>query len=457
MKMQKKYIFTLTIIGLMFLFVASVGTGYGLWLATHNNSEKTSTTLNCFKVYFSNSGIIEMKNIDSIINEEGIETSPYTLTITNVCETTKELQVRLNILEDTTVPLKGLTITAAGNISQETTAYENLATTKTTEKNVKESKLIGLVKVEPNETVRTNIRIWFDEKKAPNINPEEILKAKFEFIDTESSIKSSFSEILIAKKNDETKTPTYNTISTTEEGLYKIGDTYYYRGAITNNYVNFANLTWRIVSINSDKTIKLILDKSAGYQAFSTKTNAPDYTGLKYIYNNVEINNDINNYLLNWYTTNITNNNLDKYVAPFNFCNDASYSIDNFHTYYNAYNRLVTNKEPSITCEKRSADYGGTYNQKVGLLTADEVNIAGGLYNTNNTSYYLANGENFISITPAEYYNYKASVFAVNNSGALVITPTTTQYGVRPVINLNSELTVSGEGTINNPYTIDIE
>ena len=127
------------------------------------------------------------------------------------------------------------------------------------------------------------------------------------------------------------------------------------------------------------------------------------------------------------------------------------------HTYYNAYNRLVTNKEPSITCEKRSADYGGTYNQKVGLLTADEVNIAGGLYNTNNTSYYLANGENFITLTPAEYYNYKASVFAVNNSGALVITPTTTQYGVRPVINLNSELTVSGEGTINNPYTIDIE
>ena len=50
MKMQKKYIFTLTIIGLMFLFVVSVVTGYGLWLATHNHIENTSTTLNCFQV-----------------------------------------------------------------------------------------------------------------------------------------------------------------------------------------------------------------------------------------------------------------------------------------------------------------------------------------------------------------------------------------------------------------------
>ncbi len=461
MKMQKKYVLSLIVIGVMFLFVLATGTGYGVWLATKNNNEKVSSTLNCFKVYFSNNGIIEMKNIDSIINEEGIETSPYTLTITNICENTKELQVRLNVLESSTIETKALTISAAGNIEKEITSFDNLPTTKTTQEDVTQSKLIGLAQIKPNETIRTNIRIWFDEKKAPNIDPKQVFKARFEFIDTESSIKSSFSEILINKLNNDTKTPDYSTISTTSEGLYKIVEndvtTYYYRGNVTDNYVNFANLTWRIVGVNSDKSVKLILDKSSAYQSFSTQNNAPDYTGLKYIYNNVEINNNINTYLLNWYNQNIVNNNLDLYVQNHNFCNDASYTVNNYHTYYNAYNRLVTNKTPTTSCNQRSADYGGTYNQKVGLITADEVVIAGGQYNTANNSYYLANGENFFTLSPAEYYNYNSYMFIVNNNGSLSTASTITQQGIRPVINLKADLTVSGSGTVNDPYTIDIE
>lgn len=459
--MRKKYIISLVVIGIMLFSLAIIGTGYGLWLATNNTKAKSSKTLNCFKVYLSNDGLIEMKNIDPIINEEGIETSPYTLTITNICEADKELQVRLNILEENTVDTKSLTINAAGNIVEETTLYDNLPTTKTTEENTKTSKLIGSIKVKPNETVRTNIRLWFDEKKGATIDSKEIFKAKFEIIDTESSIKSTFAEMLLNSKNDSNEKPNYTNISNTNEGLYEIKEndhlSYYFRGSVDNNYVLFANQIWRIVSINNDNSIKLILDKSVGYQQFSQYTNAPDYTGLKYIYNNVEINNNINSYLLQWYNTNIVNTNFDQYVKSTSFCNDASYTISNYHTYYNAYNRLVTNKNPSISCNSRSADYGGPYNQKVGLLTADEVVIAGGQYNTPNNNYYLYNGENFYTLSPAEYYNYQASVFYVSSNGALYTTKTTTQLGIRPVINLNENLTVSGKGTKDNPYTIDIQ
>lgn len=455
--MKKKYIISLIVIGIMFLFVAAIGTGYGVWISTKKNNEKSSTTLNCFKVYFSNSGIIEMKNITPVVNEEGIETSPYTLTITNICEDTKELQVRLNVLKESTIDTTALTIVAAGNITADMTLYDNLPNTKTTEE-VAKSKLIGLIKVKPNETVRTNIKMWFDETKSPTITKEDIFKAQFEFIDTESSIKATFSETLLNTQKNEN--PTYETIATTKEGLYKIQEektSYYYRGAVDNNYVRFANLTWRIAGINADNTIKLILDKPAGYQSYSTKSNAEDYTGLKYIYNNVEINNDINTFLLNWYTMNITNNQLDDYVANASFCNDTSYSTTNYHLYYNAYNRLVNNKQPITTCKERTADYGGAYNQKVGLLTADEVAIAGGVYNTPNNNYYLYNGETFLTLSPAEYYNYTAYMFIVDNTGALNTGKTTMQYGIRPVINLKEEITVSGTGTINDPYTIDIE
>ena len=71
MKMQKKYVLSLIIIGVMFLFVLATGTGYGVWLATKNNNEKVSSTLNCFKVYFSNNGIIAREK-DRFIDEISI-------------------------------------------------------------------------------------------------------------------------------------------------------------------------------------------------------------------------------------------------------------------------------------------------------------------------------------------------------------------------------------------------
>ena len=50
------------------------------------------------------------------------------------------------------------------------------------------------------------------------------------------------------------------------------GITYYYRGAVNNNYVNFANRCWRIVRIAGDGSIKLILDDN------TTTCNSSTYT-----------------------------------------------------------------------------------------------------------------------------------------------------------------------------------
>ena len=459
--MKKKYIFSLVFIGIMFLFVLTIGTGYGLWIATKDAPEKNATTLNCFKVYFSNSDIIEMKNVVPVINDEGIETSPNTLTITNICEDTKELQVRLNILDETTIDIGALTIQAAGNIEKNTVLYKNLSTAKTIDSHVTQSKLIGLATIKPNETVRTNIKLWFDEKKAPNIDKEAIFKAKFELIDTESSIKATFAETLLNNQpNIENKqSPSFADPSFQEEGLYILptnnGNAYYYRGIVTNNYVKFANLTWRIVGINSDNSVKIVLDKSAGYGKYSDRVNAADYTGSKYVYNDETINNSINNYLLEWYEKTINYRDLDKYVTTTSYCNDSNYSYTNYHTYFNGYNRIINEKSPSLTCPATNNDFGGTYNQKIGLLTADEVVLAGGGYNVNNFSYYLYNGENFFTMTPAEYFGYVANVFTVNNSGSLQISRVDSDFAIRPVLSLTSTITVSGSGTQNDPYTID--
>ncbi len=462
--MKKKYIFTLVVIGLMLALTLTMGTGYGLWLSTKDKNELSSTTLNCFKIYYPDgSDTFEMKNINPVTAEEGLETSPYTLVITNICDIDKELQVRLNVLDESTIDLKSLTIEASGNLTQEAVLYNNLTINKSLNENVVQSRLIGIINVKPNETVRTNVKLWFDERKNPNIDKNNILKAQFELIDKESSVKAKFYETLLTEKSkiDAKTAPNLTTISTTADGLYATttnnGKSYYYRGVVNNNYVSFGNYIWRIVRINEDGTIKLILDKSATYTEYNKLINEKDFVGYKYIWYNNEVNSNAKNALESWYDANITAKDLDKYVAESSYCNDSGYETSNFNTYFNGYNRIVTDKAPSLVCPETNADFGGTFNTKVGLITADEVVLAGGSYDTTNMNYYLYNGENFFTMTPYEFTSYKAYIYSVNNTGSLTSSLVNEQLGLRPVITLISDITVSGAGTIDNPYTIDMQ
>ena len=460
--MKNKYKISLFIIALLIAGTITIGSSYSVWRADKKESNYNTETLQCFKVYFSDGDTYEQTKIKSVVNEEGKKTTPNTLAVTNICNETKELQIRLNILEGNTINTKALTIDASGHIEQDTVLYSSLENKKTTMENATASKLIGLIKVEPNETVRTNIKLWFDERKAPLIDETAVFKAKYELIDTASSAKATFAESLLKYRDkvEDKKSPNFGTVATTEDGLYMLNEngnkTYYYRGEQSNNYVYFANQLWRIVSIDNKNQIKLITEKSVTYTHYSKYNNEIDFVGLKLIYNAATTDSEANKYLATWYQTNIKDKGLDNYVVETPICNDTSHTKQIFHTYFSGYERLVNNKIPTLTCPTTTADFGGVYNQKVGLITADEVALAGGVYNTINQNYYLYNGENFYTMTPLEFYNSRTYLAAVNNTGSMIATVPNSGYGIRPVIVLNSNLIASGEGTQANPYTIEL-
>ncbi len=100
---------------------------------------------------------------------------------------------------------------------------------------------------------------------------------------------------LIASKG----TPDFSKIApndSEEDGLYAaeddLGTSYYYRGAVTNNYVSFAGYIWRIVRQNGDGSVRLIYsgtstsdtgsNTSIGTSAFNTKYWDPTYVGYMY-------------------------------------------------------------------------------------------------------------------------------------------------------------------------------
>mgnify|MGYP004511331307 CR=1 FL=1 len=120
------------------------------------------------------------------------------------------------------------------------------------------------------------------------------------------------SSVDIAKTNIKAKgTPDFSKTATTDEGLFMAeddeGESYYYRGAVKNNYVSFAGFIWRIIRRNGDGSIRLIYagKKTSDTGDATTIGNYPfnnnfyDYTFIGYKYNtefSLNTNNNITSY-----------------------------------------------------------------------------------------------------------------------------------------------------------------
>lgn len=232
-------------------------------------------------------------------------------------------------------------------------------------------------------------------------------------------------------------------IAITNEGLIEdvddAGITYYFRGKVDNNYVSFADNLWRIVRINGDGTVRLVLNSATGELTsyHSDFNDIADYTKT-----------DIYNNLNTWYTNNIKK--YSDYVATSKFCYENN--KEEGKEFYNAHTRLVTNIIPTFNClgEKITGD--------VGLLTADEVIFAGANLENDNTSFYLYNKEinnlwwtsSLARKTSTYFYP-----FIVNNNGKMTFNSEGNIYkSLRPVINITKKVTVKGTGTETDPYII---
>ncbi len=273
-------------------------------------------------------------------------------------------------------------------------------------------------------------------------------------------------------------------------GLYKASDddgiSYYFRGSVENNYVKFANKFWRIIRINGDGSIRMIYDGTSIHnngastsdsiavasQTFNANFDNNMYVGFKYTSGQVHGTGTKSNALTQletWY-----NNNLASYASKLDtnagFCGDRTPStsetaINNSGgtgtttTYYGAYIRVYMNRVPRLNCliedlyTLSGASKGNkTLANPIGLITADEVSMAGGVYNKANKSYYLYNGQVYWTLSPSNALN--ARVFVVNSTGYLGWDRVDYTNGVRPVINLKADTIFTGTGTMSDPYVV---
>ncbi len=293
----------------------------------------------------------------------------------------------------------------------------------------------------------------------------------------------------LATRNDFSVTVTEDTTGTIYYEDTSKGRTYYFAGNPSDNWVQFAGFYWRIIRINEDGSLRLIYQGTsntatgsgtqlANISAFNSSSNNNAYVGLKYTTNNVHgtgTNSTILTALNTWYTNNLASY-ADDLDGNAGFCGDrtpsTNESVSNGQggtgtttTYYGGYIRLVTNRQPTFECANDSDLYtvsGSSNGNKalqypIGLISADEVAYAGGVYGANNQSYYLYTGQNYWTMSPSNFSGSSGSawVFHVYSNG-LLYPNVFSQIGVRPVVNLKASTTFSsGNGTSLNPYVVE--
>ena len=277
------------------------------------------------------------------------------------------------------------------------------------------------------------------------------------------------------------------------KALDAYGDSYYYRGNVTNNYVLFADKYWRIVRINGDGTVRVIYDgtsahangessedRQIGTSVFNSSYEDNAYVGYMYgatgasTYAAAHANtNDstIKAYIDNWYKTNIVGTTNEQYLADNIFCNDRSISNDNtgtgagttrtnYHWYWGPWEsgndnmKLVCPQQNDAFTVSDTTNGNGALTYPIGLLSTNEIVLAGG-WNASNSGYYLYSGQYWWASSPSSFYGSTARVRTVNSNGNagnynIVGGP----YGVRPVFNLKAEVLTYGNGTMNNPYRL---
>ena len=270
---------------------------------------------------------------------------------------------------------------------------------------------------------------------------------------------------------------------TNGKGLYILNSTkdaenkvIYYRGNIENNFIIYENFCWQIIRTTEDGKVKLIY---AGTPTDNTCQATGE--GMWALENKVKFNNadtvDNVGYMMpdedgninavdsviktevdKWFETNLSGS-IDKFSDTI-FCNDREFdAAANHHSGW----KRIQDGTPDYKCHNIDDSFSttnignGKLKYPVGLITSDEVLYAGGQYHEVDPNNYY----NSWALIDVAYWSMTpqsvSKMLYPNSKGYINRNNMTATSGVRPVVAIDGETMLTGDGTRNNPYRVPID
>lgn len=465
------------------------------------------------------SDTISLDSALPMTDEEGAQTTPYVFSIKNTGNVDYKFDVKLLSTSSNTINSQYIKLKIDNGNPVVLSSLTN-------------SIIKSNVVVKAKESINITLRVWLS-KDTPNTEIGKTFNSQI-VIDGQSIYTSTNNDSALDTLTnlglsvDTEHTPDFTTVSGSSgvkyqdgpggalatglgdntNGIYKseddLGNSYYFRGNVTNNYVYFAKNWFRIIRINGDGTIRMIYtsnpnDSSANQyiskSAFNNNQNDNAYVGYMYgnagstTYNATHTNTNsstIKTVIDTWYQNNLSS--YSKYIADAIYCNDREVvQVNNVggmtftgngagtnESAYAGFNRTYVDHAPTLKCKNKNDRFttsstlgNGALTYPIALITSDEVVMAGGsgldaatMTYIANDSYYLYSahrGNSYWTMTPFVFGDGAAIVDSVRNDGVVSYFDggVYSDSAVRPVVSLKSDAISGGVGTVNNPFYVN--
>lgn len=533
-KNKKKIIIGVIVLAISLIGISLINSTYSLFYHedTASNTDAYSTGL--LSIIASSKGEnISLSNALPMSDSEGEVTTPYTFTIKNIGNLDYKFNVKLLSTGDSSTTIDSRYIKVKVDDGSPATLSS-----------LTSSIIKSDVTLAAGESIDISIRVWLSND-TPNTQIGKVFNSKIVtdgqavYTSSNNKVDPALATLTHLKGLNSTitlasGTPDFTTVSGNNgvkyvngsqsatglgdgtKGIYAtqddLGTSYYFRGAVDNNYVKFAGLYWRIIRINGDGTIRMIYAGTSAYAngeyetdsyisvtAYNSSHNDNTYVGYMIgstgatDYANTHsntANSTIKGVIDTWYKTNIVDKGYSSYVADAIYCNDRSIANDSTSnavftktgytntglgygtnvTAYGGFKRNWVDHTPSLVCpndnDKFTTDStlgNGKLTYPVALITSDEVAYAGGIAYDYNTSSYITNNYYYLytlsyyywTLTPWFGADNNSSVDVVYSGGRLDNAAVFNGYGcVRPVVSLLSDAITGGSGTMDNPFIV---
>ena len=276
---------------LLIVVICLIGVSYAFFtLYLRQSEENTITSLSCFSTTFTEeTNAISLEKTYAVTEDEGMSYSPFTFKIKNNCTDTIYAYITIDSLNEG----------ASTNLDSSHVRY-NLSTKGTTDgtsatlkpsstkklENGHNGFVIKTLALGSNEELEYDLRLWVDEATTASEGLSKTWSGQVVVVSDAEKPSGTWefpgnNSLLAAIKRDNTVTTPLTTpgseVSTSSEAVLAsteddYGTSYYFRGAVTNNFVEYANMCWRIVRVTGDGSIKLVL---YNYNGLTSTNNTP--------------------------------------------------------------------------------------------------------------------------------------------------------------------------------------
>ncbi len=261
-------------IGLLITVTILVGVTYAYYrLYKTQTNDNVIGTRSCLDTSFTeDTSEIILSDAFPIDDSDGLQEDPFSFTLTNNCDSYVDVQITLYseyrestdsaYLKDNYVRVnlspKGL-IKASSSILN-TLSLGDIDTTR-------KGYILEETGLKGNETKSYDLRLWIDANTTNEQGLNKTWKGKVVVTITASKELPTLLSKILGENNvnvSEPQTTPGAEISAENESVLAsteddYGTSYYFRGAVENNYVEYANMCWRIVRVTGNGAIKLVL------------------------------------------------------------------------------------------------------------------------------------------------------------------------------------------------------